>query len=127
MMVGSKGKESVKVMVVDDQAGIRLLLHEILKGEGYTALLAANGSQALKMIQEQDVALVLLDMKIPGMKGTEILKKMKELKAGIKVMIMTAYSNEQIVQDAMKSGAIACFSKPFDISELVAAIKRAVE
>ncbi|WP_100486798.1 response regulator [Sporolactobacillus pectinivorans] len=126
-MVGSEGKDSVKVMVVDDQAGIRLLLHEILKGEGYTALLAANGSQALKMIQDQDVALVLLDMKIPGMKGTEILKKMKELKAGIKVMIMTAYSNEQIVQDAMKSGAIACFSKPFDISELVAAIKRAVE
>ncbi|TGA99735.1 response regulator [Sporolactobacillus shoreae] len=125
-MAVSDTKTLGRIMVVDDQAGIRLLLNEILKGEGYVPFLAANGGQALKLIQEEDIVLVLLDMRIPGMAGTEILKKIKELKPDIKVMIMTAYEDNEMMRDAMQNGAIACFSKPFDIAELVTAIKKEV-
>jgi Response regulator containing CheY-like receiver, AAA-type ATPase, and DNA-binding domains len=119
------GKEKFgKVMVVDDQTGIRLLLGEILKNEGYDVLSAANGVQALKLVSEQEVALVLLDVRLPGMSCTEILNKIQVLRPETKIMIMTAYTNSKIVRDAMKNGAIACFSKPFDIAALIATIKK---
>lgn len=111
-------------MIIDDQTGIRLLLGEVLKNEGYISLSAANGAQALQLLAGQEVALVLLDVRLPGMSSTEVLKRIQALSPETKIIIMTAYTNSEIVRDAMKNGAIACFSKPFDIAALVAAIKK---
>ncbi|WP_010630640.1 response regulator [Sporolactobacillus vineae] len=115
---------SGKIMIVDDQPGIRLLLGEVLKNEGYTTLAAGNGTQALQMIAGQDVALVLLDLRLPGMSGTEVLKQIREHSPETRIIIMTAYTNSEIAREAMESGAIACFSKPFDLAALVAAVKK---
>lgn len=113
-----------KIMVIDDQAGIRMLLGEVLKNEGYETLSAGNGTQALQLIAGQDVALVLLDLRLPGMPSIEILKEIREHSPETKVIIMSAYTNSEIVRNALQNGAIACFSKPFDIAALVAAIKK---
>ena len=66
-----------KILIVDDQFGIRILLNEVLQKEGYDTFQAANGLQALDILNEHVPDLVLLDMKIPGMDGIEILKRMK--------------------------------------------------
>lgn len=113
-----KGEELMELLIVDDQQGIRLLLQEVFRKEGYNAHLAANGIEALKIIEQYDVALVLLDMKIPGMDGIEILKHIKKMKPDIPVVMMTAYGELGVVNEALELGAVRYFTKPFDIFEV---------
>lgn len=107
-----------KVLIVDDQYGIRILLKEVLQKEGYETFLAANGMQAVEIVSEQKPDLVLLDMKIPGMDGIEILRKMKEVDPEIRVLIMTAYGELDMLKEATNLGALTHFSKPFDINKV---------
>jgi len=107
-----------RLLIVDDQQGIRLLLNEVLKKEGYVTYLAANGLEALKYADEQDMDCVLLDMKIPGMDGIEILRRLKEKFPKLPVFMMTAYGELDVVQEALNLGAIRYFTKPFDIFEV---------
>lgn len=113
-----KGEELMELLIVDDQQGIRLLLQEVFRKEGYNTHLAANGIEALKMIEQYDIALVLLDMKIPGMDGIEILKRIKKMKPDIPVVMMTAYGELGVVNKALELGAVRYFTKPFDIFEV---------
>jgi two-component system, response regulator, stage 0 sporulation protein F len=107
-----------KLLIVDDQYGIRLLLHEIFKKEGYEVFQAANGFQAIDIVVKDCPDLVILDMKIPGMDGVEILKRIKEINKEIKVILMTAYGELDIIEEAKKLGALRYFPKPFDIDEI---------
>lgn len=107
-----------KILIVDDQYGIRILLTEVLQKEGYTTFQAANGFQAIDITKEQAPDLVLLDMKIPGMDGIEILKRLKQHDETIKVIIMTAYGELDMIQEAKELGALTHFAKPFDIDEI---------
>jgi two-component system, response regulator, stage 0 sporulation protein F len=115
---------SNKILIVDDQYGIRILLNEVFQKEGYTTFQAANGVQALDIVQKHAPDLVLLDMKIPGMDGIEILKRIKEINQDIRVIIMTAYGELDMIQETKELGAIMHFAKPFDIDELRAAVKK---
>lgn len=115
-----------RVLVVDDQYGIRILIKEILKKDGIETLLAANGTQALKLFVEEKPSLVLLDMRIPGMSGVEILKKIKEINPETAVMIMTAYGDDEMLAESRKNGAAAYFPKPFDIGELLRTVRQAL-
>jgi two-component system response regulator (stage 0 sporulation protein F) len=107
-----------KILIVDDQYGIRVLLDEVFKKEGYTTFQAANGTQALATAQNEQPDLVILDMKIPGMDGLEILKRIKTLDQSIQVIMITAYGELDLIQEAMRLGALTHFTKPFDIDEL---------
>ncbi|GAB7387869.1 sporulation initiation phosphotransferase Spo0F [Bacillaceae bacterium] len=113
-----------KVLVVDDQYGIRVLLHEVFGKEGYETYQAANGKQALEIVQKENPDLVILDMKIPGMDGLEILKKIKKVNADIKVIMMTAYGELDMIKEATELGALTHFTKPFDIDELREVVNR---
>ncbi|HEY4551883.1 MAG TPA: response regulator [Bacillaceae bacterium] len=112
-----------KVLIVDDQFGIRILLNEILQKEGYQTFQAANGLQALDITKNHAPDLVLLDMRIPGMDGIEILKRMKKINPDIRVIIMTAYGELEMIEESKKLGALAHFPKPFDIDEIRNAVK----
>jgi two-component system response regulator (stage 0 sporulation protein F) len=115
-----------KILVVDDQYGIRVLLCEILQKDGYVMHEAANGVQALKIVEEEKPDLVLLDMKIPGMDGLEILKRIKENHAEVDVIMMTAYGELNLINEAMSLGAITHFAKPFDIDDIREVIKNSL-
>lgn len=106
------------LLIVDDQQGIRLLLNEVFKKEGYVTHLAATGAEAMQIVEQFDISLVLLDMKIPGMNGIEILKRIKEIDSKIPVLMMTAYGELGVVKEALDLGAIRYFTKPFDIFEV---------
>jgi two-component system response regulator (stage 0 sporulation protein F) len=114
--------ERSKILIVDDQAGIRMLLDEVLSHEGYHTLQASNGKLALEIVRNDNPDLVLLDMKIPGMDGLDILKHIKALNDAVKVIMMTAYGELDIMKEAIEFGAAMHFTKPFDIDELILAI-----
>lgn len=110
--------EQKKILIVDDQNGIRILLMELFGNEGYQMYQAANGKAALEVVEQDSPDLVLLDMKIPGMDGLEILKHIKSTHPQIKVIMMTAYGELDIIKQAKDLGAISHFTKPFDIDEM---------
>ncbi|ASS94742.1 MULTISPECIES: response regulator [Bacillales] len=112
-----------KILIVDDQFGIRILLNEVLHKEGYETFQAANGIQALEVLNNHSPDLVLLDMKIPGMDGIEILKRMKVVDPDIRVIIMTAYGELDMIQEAKDLGAMTHFAKPFDIDDIRKAVR----
>lgn len=114
---------SGKILIVDDQFGIRILLNEVLHKEGYETFQAANGIQALEVLNNHSPDLVLLDMKIPGMDGIEILKRMKVVDPDIRVIIMTAYGELDMIQEAKDLGAMTHFAKPFDIDDIRKAVR----
>ncbi|WP_367307243.1 response regulator [Alicyclobacillus acidocaldarius] len=116
-----------KVLVVDDQFGIRVLLHEVLQREGYEVFQASNGPSALSIVEREQPDLVLLDMKIPGMDGLEILRNLRKLGVDAKVIMMTAYGELDLIHEAMEMGAVAHFTKPFDIDELRRTVREHLE
>jgi two-component system, response regulator, stage 0 sporulation protein F len=107
-----------KLLIVDDQYGIRVLLHEVFEKDGYETYEASNGKQALNIVKDKSPDLVLLDMKIPGMDGLEILREIKKLDLDTNVIMMTAYGELEMINEAKKLGALAHFPKPFDIDEV---------
>jgi two-component system response regulator (stage 0 sporulation protein F) len=111
-----------KVLIVDDQNGIRILLVEVFSVEGYQTFQASNGKIALEIVRNEFPDLVLLDMKIPGMDGLEILKHIKQIDESIKVIMMTAYGELDMIKEASDLGALMHFTKPFDIDELRIAV-----
>jgi len=115
--------ENKKVLIVDDQNGIRILLVEVFSVEGYHTFQASNGKIALEIVRQENPDLVLLDMKIPGMDGLEILRRIKQYNSAIKVIMMTAYGELDMIKEASDLGALMHFTKPFDIDELRIAVK----
>ncbi|CAH1199379.1 Sporulation initiation phosphotransferase F [Paenibacillus plantiphilus] len=111
-----------KVLIVDDQNGIRVLLMEVFSSEGYETFQASNGKLALEIVRDEAPDLVLLDMKIPGMDGLEILKHLKAINKEIKVIMMTAYGELDMIKEATDHGALMHFTKPFDIDEMRMAV-----
>lgn len=112
------------ILIVDDQPGIRLLLKEVFSKEGYHTITAGSGIEALEKVQEACPDLVLLDMKIPGMDGIEILKRLKKNNSGIHVIMMTAYGELDLIEESMRWGAERYFTKPFDVFEVRDAVKQ---
>lgn len=115
------------ILIVDDQPGIRLLLKEVFSKEGYEAIAAGSGKEALDKVQEACPDLVLLDMKIPGMDGIEILKRLKKSNPGVHVIMMTAYGELDLIKESMNWGAERYFTKPFDVFEVRDAVKQLLE
>jgi two-component system, response regulator, stage 0 sporulation protein F len=115
---------SGKLLIVDDQYGIRILLNEIFQKEGYNTFQAANGVQALSIVAKEEPDLMILDMKIPGMDGLEILRRVKKTNPEINVIIMTAYGELDMIHEAMELGAITHFAKPFDIDEIREVVRK---
>lgn len=114
-----------KILIVDDQQGIRMLLDEIFKKEGFETFQVGNGIQAVELLKNENVDLMLLDMKLPGMDGLSVLKEVREtLNKKFPVMMMTAYSEQQLIEQALAFGDVQYLTKPFNIFELLAQVKQ---
>lgn len=102
-----------KILVVDDTKNIRLLLSKSLTLEGYEVETAADGRQALDMFNANRYDLAFLDIKLPEVRGTEVLRRIREMGIMTPVVIITAYATVKNAVDCTKMGAVAYLQKPF--------------
>ena len=110
--------EEPAILVVDDEKNIRLTLREALKTFDATVETAVNGEEALDMAAQQVYDLVLLDLKMPGMDGMEVLRRLRELSPGTAVILLTAHGTVEAAVEAMKLGAVDFLQKPFAPKEI---------
>ncbi|HNX28151.1 MAG TPA: response regulator [Syntrophomonadaceae bacterium] len=106
-----------KILVVDDQKGIRNLLKELLEQEGFQVITVGDGSAAIKETQEQKIDLIIMDMRMPGMNGLEAAKRILRDEY-IPVILMTADAKTEVREAAREAGVNRCIIKPFAIEEL---------
>jgi DNA-binding NtrC family response regulator len=114
------------VLVVDDDPGVRESFRLILEDD-YRLLEAAEGSEALDLVRRRPVDLVLLDLRLPGSDGLEILERIKAIDDQIEVILVTAAQSVRTAVAAIKLGAFDYVTKPFEEEELLALVRRAVE
>jgi len=119
--------EERTLLVVDDQLGVRRLLAETFKDQGFRVELAANGPEALDKVKERPPSLILLDMKMPGMNGLEVVRAIKQVYPDQAIIMMTAYGELEIVNEALQLGVRECITKPFDIHQLRDLVKRVLD
>ncbi|MBU0485246.1 MAG: sigma-54 dependent transcriptional regulator [Proteobacteria bacterium] len=115
------------VLVVDDEPNYRLILSELLIEEGYEVFIADSGEKALKIIEDTDLDLVLTDMRMEGLDGMELLRRVKDENSDLPVIMITAFGEVDKAVAAMQAGAFNYLTKPFNNEELLVNIKKAVK
>jgi two-component system response regulator HydG len=114
------------ILVVDDLKSIRLTLGGILEDEGHNVVLAENGYQAIEAVKQTPFDLIFIDIRMPGINGVQTFREIKKINPKAVVIMMTAYSVEDLVREALEEGAYAVVYKPFDIEKIVSIIESAL-
>ena len=117
----------VRIFIVDDEPIVRESLGAWFRAEGYAVELASSAKQALERLATSDPDIFLLDIKMPGMDGIELQKKIHEAKPEATIIIMTAYASVDTALAAMKQGAYDYIIKPFDPNDLEHLVRNAIE
>jgi len=115
------------ILVVDDEAMMRELLEDLLVLEGYKVESAENGEAALRKLEESVPRLVISDIKMPRMNGFELLKALKERYPATRVIMMTGYSDDFTVKDALRLHADEYIVKPFNTHDITSVVKSVLE
>jgi CheY-like chemotaxis protein len=113
-----KDLEKERVLLVDDERNIRLTLSRSLEALGVQIETAVNGEEALQKLQEDEFALLLLDLKMPGMDGMDVLHQVQERWPKTRVIVITAHGTINSAVEAMKLGAVDFIQKPFSPAEI---------
>jgi len=116
-------KEQVKILVVDDEPGIRDLLSYELGSCGYKVVTAVDGVEALEKFRREKFNIVISDIKMPRMGGLELLDAVKKINPGVEVILSTGYGTIETAVSAMKKGAYDFVQKPFNLDEIFAIIR----
>ena len=115
------------VLVVDDESLMRWSLTESLEAEGFTVLEAGSAREALACVdQRHDIAVVLLDLKLPDSTDLSLLRVLRRLTPDSRVILMTAHGTAEMLEEAIREGAFRAVGKPFDMAEMVAMVRAAV-
>lgn len=115
------------ILIVDDDLNLCTALKDELIEVGYDAQYVTNGFDAIKHLQNNEVNLVLLDLKMPDMDGFDVLRKMEEKDINTKVIVLTAYADVKSAIDSAKMGVSDFISKPYDFDELLITIRRVLQ
>ncbi len=114
------------ILIVDDEFGVRESLRMTLKAN-YKVHTAAEGKEALHYIRRDNIDLVTLDLKMPGLSGIDILREIKKINADIEVIIITAYGTGENAKEAIQYGAGDFIAKPFNTSDLINSVNQSLE
>ena len=116
-----------KILVIDDDPSLRRVLEYNLEEDGYEVTVAASGSEGLQAFDELGPALVITDLKMPGIDGFHVLREIKERSPETLVMIITAFGAVETAVEAMKLGAYDYITKPFNRDELKLVVRKALQ
>lgn len=117
----------MKILVVDDEETVRILFQRVLQAAGYDVNTAANGKEALSLISDGGIDVVLLDIKMPGPSGIDVLGKISTDWPDICTIMVTAVADVQTAVEAMKLGAYDYITKPFDRDKVLRKIRQSIE
>lgn len=106
------------ILIVDDQKGVRRLLEELFKREGWDVYAASDGMEAIAQLDQYLPDILLIDMKMPNMNGLEASQIILKKHQNLPVIMMTAYGEMEVVKQALDAGVRRCITKPFDIITL---------
>ena len=120
------GWQNGRILIVDDELIVRDSLQKWFDSEGYDTGAMASGREALTAIQKTQWDLALLDIKMPGMDGMELQKKLREVDPELTVIIMTGYASVETAVQALKAGAYDYVTKPIDPDELIHLVNNAL-
>ena len=115
------------VLIVDDEKNILLTLSQSLEALQLETDTAANGEEALAKLKEKDFGLILLDIRMPGMDGMEVLRRVREIRPDIRIIMITAYGTIELAVEAMKLGAVDFIQKPFSPEEIRELVSRVMD
>lgn len=119
--------EGIRVLIVDDEEDFRVTLANRLKKRKFAVLEAEDGSKALEMARTYPVDVALVDIKMPGIDGLEVLKRIKELNPLVEVIMLTGHASVESGVEGMRLGAFDYLMKPCDINDLVLKIEDAYQ
>jgi len=118
---------SANILVIDDDESMRIGCVETLMDEGYRVQAVENGRSGLEMTEKESFGVILLDLKMPGIPGMEVLKKLKENDPNCLVIVITGYATIDSAVEAMKKGAYDFLPKPFSPEALTTMVEKAVK
>lgn len=119
-------KAARAILVVDDDRLMARTLSDVLSLHGWHPSVAHSGEEAVERVRERAFSIVLMDIKMGGMTGVDALKRIRELRPGARVVLMTAYSATQLVEEAVRSGVIEVLAKPVVLPNLLTLLDRTV-
>jgi len=123
---GAKSSRKLpRVLIVDDDASQRSLLTSFLSGQGFETLTVSSGEQALQVLREQQVGMMISDVRMPGISGLETMRRARQEHATLPILLVTAYADIREAVNAMRDGALNYLSKPIDLDELLSSVRQA--
>ena len=119
--------EKMKIMIVDDEERFLATTQKLLERKGYDVVTAPSGAEALEKIRVQNIHVVILDVKMPGMDGNQVLREIKRRFPLTEVIMLTGHATMESAIDGLKAGAIDYLMKPADIDEIIQKAEEAFE
>jgi len=113
-----------KILVVDDEAPVRDLFYDLFKKEGYSVKSVATAEESLELVAQEDFNVVLMDIKLTGMSGLEALKRIKDLKPSIVIIMITGFGyDEELIAKSKEYGCAGYIGKNMPISQMLSSFK----
>lgn len=112
-----------KILLVEDESDLRIIISEVLKDEGYEVLNASNGLEGLKKVKEENPDIIVADVMMPQMDGFSMVKEIRKYNSYIPILFLTAKSSIEDIEEGFETGANDYIKKPFELRELIIRIK----
>jgi DNA-binding NtrC family response regulator len=116
-----------RILIVDDDHAQRSLLETFLRAQGYHTQSAASGEAALQLLSEEAFAMMISDVRMPGMSGLETLRRVRQKHLALPVLLVTAFADIRSAVTAMRDGAVNYLAKPIDLDELITTVRLALD
>src|SRR4051812_35791605 len=114
-----------RILIVDDDHGQRSLLELFLQGQGYQTQSASSGKAALQLLSESPFSMIISDVRMEGMSGLEMLRRVRQIHPALPVLLVTAFADIRSAVSAMRDGAVNYLAKPIDLDELISSVRLA--
>ena len=111
-----------RILVIDDDESIRSLFKGILEEEGHIVVTADTSAKGMAYVVQRNFDLIFLDLKMPGTDGAELLREMRGIRSKLPIIVITGYPDSEMMERAMKQGPLGVMNKPFDDSDIIAAV-----
>ncbi len=117
----------MKILVVDDESIVLDSCQRVLRAEGFEVLLLPSADEALKAMEKDDFAILLVDLKMPGRDGIYLIREARKKQPKIPIIAMSGYPTTETIEEAVRTGAVTFVAKPFTPDELIEKVREVLQ